>query len=613
MPLGKSYYHYFLNEDFSQPVQYASDSRFGGGLHDRVPVIQESKMFCPLEFSPQAKYLSPIGDQLWEVRALSHHGWIESVSVLSPEGTFPLKRIYRYKNKRFWSGRIDARQTGLQFVLQFEGKGRTYYLHRDYKVLPTPDFAEGFRLSPRGDSRVETRIPLGGSGYQIYPDSFCRKEIEPPPVQFNKWGAPPRLYDHFGGNLAGIQSKVGYLKELGTEFLYFNPIFQARAAHRYNCSDYRQIDSFLGTAQEFQSLVEVVHEAGMQLILDVSINHCGTDFAPFQDLLEKQQDSIYKDWFIVDSFPVEVADNHSYASWSNYKEMPLLNFDHPELRAYILDSLCYWVENFDIDGWRFDVSTEISPEFLKEITKAVRQIKPDCSLIGECWDNQNSSLAVRDGRLNGVTNFSFYWKVLLPFFVYDQMSVDRLGESLLETHWSVDWWTMAHSWNFLGNHDTPRFYSMLKKKEYYPLALAFLYALPGNPIIYYGEEIGMEGFGDPENRASMDWQAAEKGGEVQDWIQRLNAIRKKYRAVLGRGDLSIPISDPEQETFVVKRSLHSESFYFLFNFGSGAATVELTDGQFTAAPLFDVLASRPCQSGLLTLQPYSVTLLSTAK
>ncbi|MEO0779151.1 MAG: glycoside hydrolase family 13 protein [Bacteroidota bacterium] len=613
LPLGKSYCHYFVNGDFQNPVKYASGQQ-RGTFHDRIPVLLESDLFCPLEFAAEGPYLSYLGDGEWELKAVSHQNWIRQVALISERGTFPLQRAYQHKSKCFWSWRFHQATVGQHFILKIKGDFQVRYLHRGYRIRPICDFKKAYVLPARPPDQPAAALAPGMVGYQVYPDSFCRLADCSETDGFHAWGSPPQLQGYYGGNLKGIEARLDYLRQLGVEFVYCNPIFSARSPHRYDCIDYRRIDPLLGDEEDLRALIDGLHAREMQFVLDVAVNHCSVDFPPFRDLLEHQEASAYRDWFVVQSYPVALDRPGSYLSWGNFQDMPLLNAQHPELRAYLLDGLRYWTETFAIDGWRLDVSTEIDEDFVRAIADTIRSVRPNATLVGECWYHRNGRCVIEKGRLDGLTNFSLYWECFIPFFASEQLTLRSLAHGLVKNYWSTDWRTTAHSWIFLSNHDTPRFYSQLRVKEWYPLAFALLYALPGQPLLYYGEEIGMEGGADPANRGSMDWEKAMAAGSMQAFVRDLNALRTKYRNVLGRGSLSIPLADDERQLLAIRRDWRGQQVLFLFNFARRAVLLGPREGQILAPQLERVFPSAlhsPADRGYLA--PHSVHVFAQPK
>ena len=244
----------------------------------------------------------------------------------------------------------------------FEIKGRDgehLYLTTWGLQEKTPE--DGFFEFLYANGKDCLRIPEWAPGqvyYQIFPDRFRNGCTENDPPDCAAWGSVPDREHFMGGDLQGILEKLDYLAALGIQCLYLTPIFKGDFNHKYATTDYFEIDPCFGSKEEFTSLVEGCHERGIRILLDGVFNHCGTHFAPFMDLLEKQEESSYKDWFFVTEYPVRLS-HHSYECVGAYKWMPKLNTANCEVRKFILEVMDYWLGNFHIDGWRLDVADEV--------------------------------------------------------------------------------------------------------------------------------------------------------------------------------------------------------------------------------------------------------------
>ena len=242
--------------------------------------------------------------------------------------------------------------------------------------------------------------------YHIFPDRFANGDTANDPANIQKWGSPPTTWGFQGGDLRGIIQNLDYLLELGVNALYLNPIFLATSNHRYNTSDYFQIDPRVGTLADFHALVDSVHKNDMRIILDGVFNHCGRGFFAFLDVLENGDKSAYKDWFYIKQFPLDAFDGsgeaQNYVGWWNHKSLPKLNTGNPNVRKYILSVARYWIEQGS-DGWRLDVPNEIDDDgFWEEFRHVVKSANRDAYLAGEIWE-VNSRWANNthfDGLLN---------------------------------------------------------------------------------------------------------------------------------------------------------------------------------------------------------------------
>ena len=195
--------------------------------------------------------------------------------------------------------------------------------------------------------------------YQIFPDRFRNGDPSNDPPGVEPWGAEPTRENFFGGDLAGVTEGLPYIKELGCNALYLNPIFQAGTNHRYDTDDYFEIDPALGDDADFDRLITRAHELGVRVVLDGVFNHCGVGFAPFSDVVVNGLDSRYRGWFDVYDFPVRVGEPANYATCGGAHYLPRLNTREPEVEAFIHEVALHWLSR-GIDGWRLDVPYEIT-------------------------------------------------------------------------------------------------------------------------------------------------------------------------------------------------------------------------------------------------------------
>ncbi|HET6871575.1 MAG TPA: glycoside hydrolase family 13 protein, partial [Sporolactobacillaceae bacterium] len=222
--------------------------------------------------------------------------------------------------------------------------------------------------------------------YQIFPERFANGDPSIDPEGALEWGsADPTPKNFFGGDLQGVIDHLDHLEGLGITGLYFTPIFKAASNHKYDTIDYFEIDPQFGDKATFKKMVEACHARGIRVMLDAVFNHSGFFFEPFQDVVKNGEASPYKDWFHVHEFPVQMVPRPNYDTFAFTPFMPKLNTEHPDVKAYLLKVGTYWVEEFDIDGWRLDVANEVDHAFWREFRQSVRAIKPDVYILGEIW------------------------------------------------------------------------------------------------------------------------------------------------------------------------------------------------------------------------------------
>ena len=417
----------------------------------------------------------------------------------------------------------------------------------------------------------------GAIFYQIFPDRFANGDVGNDPVNVHGWSDPPSLYSYFGGDLRGVQQKLDYLEDLGVNALYLNPIFQSAASHRYHTTDYYRIDPILGTMEDFRSLLDDVHRRGMRLILDGVFNHCGRGFFAFNDLLENQEHSPYKDWFHVRRFPVDAfspGEAQDYLAWWNIKSLPKFNTSNPEVRQYLLDVARYWVEQ-GIDGWRLDVPNEINDDdFWAEFRHVVRIANPDAALIGEIWET--NPRWVGSGHFDGLMNYPVRDAVLdlLKWRIGIAPFVERI-ESVMRAY---PWKHVLAMYNTLGSHDTKRVSTYLDGDlQRVALAFIFLVAYPGIPAFYYGDEVGLEGDKDPDSRRTFPWDENIWNVELRNLIKKLIAVRKQSEA-LQVGDYQRIWIDEAKRGFAFLRSVKDEKVLVVLNASDNTINADIPVG-----------------------------------
>jgi len=605
---GEVYFHYFINGDFSQAY-----SPYTGELvstHDplkRSSFTIETEPFCALEFDMGRRFIFPANEDTWILRAISHHSWIESVSLISNHlKEIPFTLQYRNKNKKYWQLGMHKDHSLTSFVIKIKGNKQEAFLHKNNDFKDMPVKGEFFEF-PQKPSAQKARCLLPYSvGYQIFPDRFFKSPGQKDRDYFSRWGAEPGHYSYFGGDLPGIAGKLTYLKDLGVHFLYLNPIVHAKTSHRYDTIDYYRIDPILGSDKDLRHLVEKAHALNIKIILDISLNHCSIDFFAFKDILVNQEKSQYSDWFHLHDYPVRVNDPPQYDSWNGNKDMPEFNLENPQVQDYLIDATLYWIKKFDIDGWRLDVCASLPPSFIDKFVREIRAIKPDILIIGEIW-GKNADDLLEQGWLDGITNYSLYWEVIIPLFEKAAYSLDRVADTMMSLNYRYSFLDSRYSWNFLSNHDLPRLFSIMPNKQVYQLAIHLLYALPGNPLIYYGEEVCLEGHCDPANRKCMDWHGVYTNHALISVYKSLNHMRNTYKDIFNEGNLSIPYVDNKNNILIIARSNQGISILFIFNFSRETRRINL--GKILNKHKFTDINKGISQDSIIQLEDFEVKIL----
>ncbi len=302
-------------------------------------------------------------------------------------------------------------------------------------------------------------------------------------------GAPKQnSYDVPVRRLNTLLPWISHIKEIGCNALYIGPLFES-VGHGYETTDYKKLDSRLGTNEDLTNFVSECHKQGIRVILDGVFNHTGRDFFAFQDIKQNRESSQYKDWYCNVNFCGNNSynDGFSYENWGGYDLLVKLNQHNPAVKNYICDVIRFWVSEFDIDGIRLDAADVMDFNYMKALRQVANEVKPDFWLMGEVIHGNYSQWA-NDGTLHSVTNY-------------------MLHKALYSAHNDHNYFEIAHTikyvdnmignrfklYTFVDNHDVERIYTKLQNKAHFVPVHIMLYTLPGIPSIYYGSEFGVEG------------------------------------------------------------------------------------------------------------------------
>jgi glycosidase len=386
--------------------------------------------------------------------------------------------------------------------------------------------------------------------YQIFPDRFARSTRLEKPHNLEPWDSDPTTFGYKGGDLPGVVDHLDYLLDLGVTALYFNPIFQSTANHRYHTHDYLRVDPLLGGDAAFDALLDACRRRGLRVVLDGVFNHASRGFFQFNDVLENGTASPWLDWFEFTEHPANAYDYSrppGYRAWWGLHALPKFNTDNPQVRAFLMGVGEHWMRK-GIDGWRLDVPNEITtPGFWQEFRERIKAINPEAYLVAEIWDEGPQWL--RGDTFDATMNYPLT-EALIRFAAGERVDratvkgrgyrpypamdapafADRIDALLALYPWPV----ALVQLNLLDSHDTARFLTIAGGDEAsLRLATLLLFTLPGAPSVYYGDEIGLTG-GLPDRwaRKTFPWEHAERWNTgLLDYYRRMINLRREHAAL----------------------------------------------------------------------------------
>ena len=475
----------------------------------------------------------------------------------------PMEIKYSDRLYNYYEIKMRLEDVRFAYIFQIEEDGNTWYFSEDgvtkeYKFEEA--FYNFFQMPYINKNDVMDTVDWMRSAvfYQIFVERFRQGNEKKDTSYINmKWDEKPTPKSFAGGDLAGIIEKMDYLKELGINALYLTPVFRSISNHKYDIIDYFTVDPQFGTKEELRQLVKLAHENGIRIVLDAVFNHCSMEMQQFQDVLEKGRESRFYDWFIIDGdFPEPEKMNYECFAACNY--MPKLNTANEEVQDFLLEIAIYWIREADIDGWRLDVSDEVSHGFWRRFRKAVKKEKPDSVIIGENWHDAYAYLM--GDQYDSIMNYAFT-KACLDYFAKGVFSAkdmaDKLNSNLMRNTEQVNRMML----NLLDSHDTHRFFTEVNKdKDKMLAAIALEMVFEGAPCLYYGTELCMEGGYDPDSRRGFPWDTKSWDMDFLEKVKELIRIRKQ--PAVQYGEIKI---EEEQEMLHVERMWENSKIILRIN------------------------------------------------
>lgn len=405
--------------------------------------------------------------------------------------------------------------------------------------------------------------------YQIYPLGFC--------------GAPFENDGQLQHRILKVMDWIPHMKKLGINATYFSPVFESDT-HGYNTRDYRKIDVRLGTNEDFKQVCSALHQEGIRIVLDGVFNHVGRGFEPFKDVCRNREASRYVSWFHRIDFGGNSPYNDGlwYEGWEGNYDLVKLNLQNEEVVQYLLESIRYWVEEFEIDGLRLDVAYSLDEGFLRRLRDYTLGLKKDFFLLGEMLHGDYNRL-MNDQMLHSATNYECYKGLYSSF---NSMNLFEINHSLLRQFGPENWtlYKGKHLLSFVDNHDVTRIASILQNEHHLPLIYALMFGMPGIPCIYYGSEWGTKADkreGDPALRPCFE---TPQWNELTTFISRLSIIKQNspalcygdFRSVLLTNRQCIFERKTEEERIWVAINAEEREFEAHFDAGCEKAVDLLT-------------------------------------
>ena len=479
-----------------------------------------------------------------------------------------------------YSAEYNARYTDVHYYyFSYTCGGTRHYIKKINCHEGNLDNGDLFQLTVYSADYATPDFLKGGVMYQIFPDRFCKsgkvhENIPHGRVIREDWGGTPYYKpdenghvwnnDYFGGDFAGIQSKLPYLKDLGVTCIYLNPIFESHENHRYNTANYMNADPLLGTNEDFRELCSEAEKYGISVILDGVFSHTGADSIYFNKFNRydtvgayNSKESPYYDWYSFFDYP------NGYEAWWGIDTLPNVCENNEQYTEYICGEegvLHYWL-SLGAAGYRLDVADELPDLFLDNLRKSVKGFDKDKIVIGEVWEDASNKEAygikrryLLGGQLDSVMNYPFREAIITYVKGGDPKWLENAVMTIIENYPKP---TADVLMNFVSTHDIERAINRLggencddkskdwmaerylnpdeyaKGKNLLKAAMALQFFLPGVPSIYYGDEAGLQGYKDPFNRRCYPW--GNEDTELIEYTKKLSETRKSLDTMTSGG------------------------------------------------------------------------------
>ena len=426
-------------------------------------------------------------------------------------------------------------------------------------------------------------------------NSFIYANWEDTPMYIKNKENEVIRWDFHGGNLKGIISKLNYLKSLGISVIYLSPIFKSQSNHKYDTGDYKTIDPMFGDEEIFKELIYKASKKGINIILDGVFSHTGDNSIYFNkygnyDSLGAYQseDSKYYSWYNFKDYPNE------YDCWWGVKSLPNVNETEKSYMDYIIrdkDSVIKKWMNYGVKGWRLDVADELPSTFIEALKKETLNIDDDSIIIGEVWEDASNKISYDERRkyflgdqLNGVTGYVF--KNIVVEFLKGNTKSQDVYNSFMTIKENYPKEVFKSNLNLLGTHDTRRILTELNEdKNLLKLAVFIQMTFEGVPYIYYGDEAGLIGEKDPDNRRTYPWKNEDK--DILNFYKKIVKERKNNKLLLNGETKFLKLSN--QNIFGYIRYIKNNKVLILINRSDIREKIEIESNELIDKKLITIL------------------------
>lgn len=403
--------------------------------------------------------------------------------------------------------------------------------------------------------------------YQVFTDRFCN------PKRDDYESFVPTSENHFGGTFDGLISKLDYIKDLGCTGIYLNPILKSNSNHGYDVLDYSSVSKNFGGKEALLRLTQGIHSRNMKIMLDGVFNHCGWEHPFWQDVLEKKNQSKYKNWFMIydydrmnsrdkSDYPPELfKTDPPFEVFAFASNMPKWNTRNPEVIDYLTGTAVELTREFHIDSWRLDVPDEISKTFLQVFRDRIKELNSDIYIIGEIW--QKNDRWVSDRLFDGTMDYPLYYAVR-DFAMTGMDDLRTFYERIKGILLSETEEVFRNNFAFCSNHDIPRAFNVCSEDgKRFDLSYLLIAFLGGNLSVYYGDEISMDGGNDPDCRRPMNWNMVnpERLGFMEALIRMKRLISHSYLDNLEyeNGKMRVVRKDKNKKYYLVLKMVEKET------------------------------------------------------